>query len=143
MYKLVCWNLNHLFWAFFQSLMIMIFWSWNLFQSQCQCQSHLHTIFLLGWFFHCSIKQAFHDLFFLLLCKGGTHYRALDRLFKKNKDKVHACRLVWESNKISCTDFPPWRHCFSNCNIMPKRFQTRSLGECHQNLWPTEHRLWI
>ena len=27
------------------------FWSWNLFQSQCQCQSHLHTIFLLGWFF--------------------------------------------------------------------------------------------
>ena len=35
------------------------------------------------FFFHFSIKQAFHDLFFLLLCKGGTHYRALDRLFKK------------------------------------------------------------
>jgi hypothetical protein len=52
------------------------------------------TIFLLGWFFYCSIKQAFNDLFYLSGCKGGTHCIALDRLFKKNKDKVHACRLV-------------------------------------------------
>ena len=61
----------------------------------------------------------------------------------KSNDQICACRLDWESHKISCTDFPNWQDCLSNCNFMPTRFQTRSLGDCHQNLWSTEHWLWI
>ena len=93
--KLTCWNLNHLFWAFLQSITIMIFWSWNSFKTQCQCHSHLHTIFILGLFFHCSIKQTFHDLFFLSGCKEG---RALGRLFKKIKIKFTLAG--WYENPI-------------------------------------------
>ena len=57
--------------------------------------------------------------------------------------KILTCRLVWEPNKISRTDFPLEQDCLSNCNAMPSRFQTWSMGERNQNLWPPEHWLWI
>ena len=61
----------------------------------------------------------------------------------KIKHQICTCRLDWESHKISRTDFPLRQDCLSIGNTMPSRFQTRSLGDCHQNLWSTEHWLWI
>ena len=112
--------------------MISICCLWNLFLSHCKTY-HLSFGFL--FLFHVN------DLFFFLpRCNKCKHYKAIEQALKS---KICACRLDRESHKISCTDFPNWQDCLSNCNFMPTRFQTRSLGDCHQNLWSSEHWLWI
>ena len=95
MYKLTCWNLNHLFWAFFQSITTMICWSWNLFQSQCQCQSNLHTIFLLGCFFIVLSNRHFMICFSY---KDAKEAYIADRLFKKIK--IKSTIAGWYENPI-------------------------------------------
>ena len=98
-------------------------------------QSTYHLCFGFLFLFHVN------DLFcFLPRCNKCKHYKAIEQALKS---KICACRLDRESHKISCTDFPNWQDCLSNCNFMPTRFQTRSLGDCHQNLWSSEHWLWI
>ena len=112
--------------------MITICWLWNLFLSHC---TQL-IIFLLAFCFYFMLMICF----FLPRCNKCKHYKAIEQALKS---KICACRLDRESHKISCADFPNWQDCLSNCNFMPTRFQTRSLGDCHQNLWSIEHWLWI
>ena len=79
----------------------------------------------------------------MLLVKIYNTLILVDECFPSFIKKTNqTCRLVWESNQISCYDFSHWQDCFSNNNDVPSRFQTRSLGKCHQNIWWIEHWLW-
>ena len=116
---------------------IMICWSWNSFQSQC---------YLLYFCFDFIVPSNSH-----LMIPIKMQWRQTLQSFwtghwnkkPKSEHQICTCRLDWESHKISRTDFPLRQDCLSICNTMPSRFQTRSLGHCHQNFWSTEHRLWI